>query len=117
MQGIIHPPAFDGVIMDVGHFLLHHFHVVNALWVGTFLPELVVTVGFVRPFMPGQLRQNMFSLLFPVTINDLPGGEGFEITDLFGQIQGSGDEMELVFHDNIGVEGETAVALQKAQRF
>ena len=93
MNWIIHPAAFDRIVVNVGNFLLHHRLVLYSLWMGAFLPKLVVPILFVKPSMPGQLLQKMVRAFRSILIDDLPGGKGFKVGHYFVQVLGGGNQV------------------------
>jgi len=101
--------------MGVINLLHHHFCAQNLFGMAAFLPELIFPIGSGAGFVGVQFQEH--SVGFPLfeVVDDFAGGPGFKVADFLAQVPGRGDEMEVVFHDDVGVERQALVLLKELQ--
>ena len=109
--GIIDIAAAHRVQVRILQLLQHHGVVVDLLRMTPLLPDLVVALHLVPQLVIFELiEQAALAPAFQV-VDDLAGGERFEVLHLAGQVGRGGDEMQVVLHDDVAVKGQPAVGL------
>ena len=69
-----------------------------------FLPKLVITILFMFKFIEGYLLENGLVLLTFVIIDTFSGCKRFEIGDFLGNVFSTGNHMEVILHDYVGIK-------------
>lgn len=86
MGRVIYVASPHRIVVSRRDLLPHHLFVLNLLWVGAFLPHLVVSILPVGNLALCQLPEHVLSVFLLEMIDDLAVGEGFEVADLFTDI-------------------------------
>jgi len=81
-----------------------------------FLPQLVCLIGFVPQLEVMELLKERRVFSVAQFVEDAPGGVGLEAADLCAQIRPARDPVQMVLHDDVTENLDTALVLQEAPR-
>ena len=107
----IHIASRHRIMMDVINLLTHDHLVHDGLWVTAFLPNLVGGFGFVGALEKGQQIQHAAGACFFQVIDDAPCRPRFKALHGRREIRGGGDEVRVVFQDNVTEQREIPLSL------
>jgi len=117
MLGRIDPPATNRIVVNVIYLLPKHIVALDRLPVASLLPNLMLTVevGFLAH--EGKLVQLPLAATAFHRPKQLARGMTFEGLHDAAQIGGFGNEVDMIFRDNVGVKPETFFTSAKRKGF
>ncbi len=116
MQRIVNIASPYRIVMNIFNLLNHHLLILNHLRMTALLPDLIISVAPMLQFVIIQLSEDVFRFFFSQEVYDFSGRERFENADLLSQTLRGGDNVKMIFHDNIGMNFQPVVVLQIRQR-
>jgi len=113
VQGIIHIPTPQRVVVDILDLLPHDLVVLNDLRMTALLPELVCLVDFVSKSVVLELLQYGFVPLFLHLANYGGRGERLKLTNTFAELRSNGKPVKMVFQYDERKNVDLPFSLQK----
>ena len=113
MRRIAHVAPLHRVVVDVFQLLAQHRLGLDDLRMASFLPELKRPVGLVPDLVILQAIEQSPHVSLAEVVDDPSCRVRLEIADLFRQVLGRGDEVDVVLEDDVAQEHHAILILEK----
>ncbi len=102
VQRVINVATGNRVIVDVFDLLPHHLIALNLLGMTTLLPNRIGSVSLVPSFFPFELSKQRFHAAMFKAVDNSSRSIGLEDAYVSRKLQTDGDQVKMVFEDDIG---------------
>ncbi len=113
MNWVVNKPTLHRVVMDVLNFLFHHFMRADNFGMASFLPKLILLVGFSSLFEKLEFLQQSLVVQFFYRVDYLPCRVGFEFSNAFAKFGSHGNPVQMIFHNRVSNDVDLAFFLEK----
>jgi len=107
MFSVIYITSLNRVMVNILHFLPHHFIVLDQLRMYALLPKLIGTITFMFFFVKSKLIQNLLDVIFGKMLNNLFCCIGFEASNIPIQRRALQNQMTMIFQNDVSIDNQT----------